>query len=711
MSKQLERFSPTFLFIIPLVLTLWWRPFLADSAYASLAHASQAQPLLSPHTLTAPLPLWTILLGLINHVWFPALLSACGWAIAGWQFKQGLQRCPNYQSLALLGALLLVLSPVQFNTLGLPLGWVLALALWLTTERSRPIWQGVSGLLLLLFIWPDWSLAVLGLFWLAWQAKKGWGWIFAAAASLIILGLRGPYLHLSLWADFQTAFSRLLYESQLYWIAIPLFLLGIGTLIKQADRQDSLWLWLAWLPAALMTDPLLGQAVLVVVLTWLVVLGFQQTILVVQQQTLFTIAKPSATILTIAIGVTLTIALSMSLVMRYRLQPWAHLQAEEAVVTWFEQQELKPQTLAGSSRLGWLLNSVNVAWEKGETVGDYGMMLVATHPEWVVSEPTLAWQQLTNSNWFQDWYEIAYITSNFERPLTVWHKNGPLADTLPTYPINVVTPLNLSITGYRYSPLILEPGGTVTVALIMRADGPVTPFNTIINVTNPIEGIPYAQIDVVTPDNISNDWWQKGQTLSVERSLTVVPEIPIGAYPINLVLRKTIGLDPLTIYRDGDNNPLDQVLLGYVAVPWIGEPSGELLHAKFADGIQLYSALVEGAATPGGQLTITLYWQTEQTPTQNYNIFVHLVDSAGNLVAGSDGVPFGGRYPTRGWHPGTTIPHEHHLNIPADLPAGIYSLRTGVYLPESGERLPVTNKEGEQPADRALLWQTLTIGE
>ncbi|WP_420644598.1 hypothetical protein [Candidatus Leptofilum sp.] len=713
MLKSLERFLPALILVLSLLLAFMWRPLLTDAAYGLLGYATQVQNMQSvslTNLVTSPplSPLWALVLALVNNAWLAALLGAAGWTAASLQFRQVLTSL-EYPWLATLGALLLVLNPIQFSSLGLPLGWLLALAFRVVSERSRPLWHNLLSFLFMFLIWPDWSLVVLALGWVVRRHPKRWVWLLAAASSVTIVLFRSSELAWPTWGDWVAVNGRIFYESQLYWVAVPLLLWGLITIFKQPTAHTPLWLWLAWAALALLTDPLLGQAVLAVAAIWLVLLGLQEAIEWQQRQTILTIAVPADKILTAAVGSLLVAAFTMSLFMRYRLRPWQQHQAEAEIATWFTAQKIDPQTIAGSNHLGWLLNSQSVTWAEEETVGGYGMVLAAAQPEWIVSEPTLAWQQLSNSNWFKSWYDAVYETTNEERPLTLWQKSGPLDDRIPIQPIAVTTPLNLAVTGYRYDPLIMEPGGTLTVSLIMEATGSVAPFNTVINITHPAEGTPYAQVDVIAPDNISADWWQAGQSLSLERSLTVVPEIPVGAYPVTLILRETIGSEPLALYRDGDTNPLDRIVLGYVAIPWSGEPSGTVLNAAFDDGIRLYSANLEGRVSPGEQLLVTLFWQTEQTPTQNYTVFVHLVDEAGNWVAGSDSVPFNGRYPTQGWHPGSTIPHEHHLDLPPDLPPGTYFLQTGVYLPATGERLLVTTEAGEQPPNRGLLLQTFEI--
>jgi len=97
-----------------------------------------------------------------------------------------------------------------------------------------------------------------------------------------------------------------------------------------------------------------------------------------------------------------------------------------------------------------------------------------------------------------------------------------------------------------------------------------------------------------------------------------------------------------------------------------------------------YDAPVE-TVKPGEIVTISLYWQPVQDLSVNYTSFVHLVNSAGEGVTQSDRRPGGDFYPSSYWQPGETLRDQHTLVLPADLPAGTYRLRVGMYYqPEPG---------------------------
>jgi len=96
-----------------------------------------------------------------------------------------------------------------------------------------------------------------------------------------------------------------------------------------------------------------------------------------------------------------------------------------------------------------------------------------------------------------------------------------------------------------------------------------------------------------------------------------------------------------------------------------------------------------GPLRPGDSLQVTAIWQPLATFEQDYKIFAHLVDAAGNVLAQFDGYPQNGAYPTSTWSPGELIEDTYTVTVPAAAPPGPYRLYIGLYNEATQERLPV----------------------
>jgi hypothetical protein len=95
---------------------------------------------------------------------------------------------------------------------------------------------------------------------------------------------------------------------------------------------------------------------------------------------------------------------------------------------------------------------------------------------------------------------------------------------------------------------------------------------------------------------------------------------------------------------------------------------------------------------PAGPLTLTLVWQGLSEMEVSYRVFVHLLDTQGQIVAQSDAEPAQWARPTTGWAPGEYVIDRHVLQVPQGA-EGPLTLRVGLYEAESGERLPVNGTD------------------
>ncbi len=113
---------------------------------------------------------------------------------------------------------------------------------------------------------------------------------------------------------------------------------------------------------------------------------------------------------------------------------------------------------------------------------------------------------------------------------------------------------------------------------------------------------------------------------------------------------------------------------------------------------------------PGKKIVLILYWRPTDSapPPYDYSIFVHLLDPDGNCVAGWDGQPLQGQYPTRFWRPGESLLDYWVFFLPEGTPPGPVALRVGIYDPISLERLPVTI-DGQPAGDGVIIEDRITV--
>ena len=117
--------------------------------------------------------------------------------------------------------------------------------------------------------------------------------------------------------------------------------------------------------------------------------------------------------------------------------------------------------------------------------------------------------------------------------------------------------------------------------------------------------------------------------------------------------------------------------------------------------------LMEESAQPGESLPFHLYWQATGATKTNYQVFNHLLDAEGNLVAQADGPPLPDPLLRRGtsdWDDLEEIIYsrEYVLSLPEDLAPGEYLLVTGFYQSDTGQRMFT-------PTGEDVLWVTWIV--
>jgi hypothetical protein len=149
--------------------------------------------------------------------------------------------------------------------------------------------------------------------------------------------------------------------------------------------------------------------------------------------------------------------------------------------------------------------------------------------------------------------------------------------------------------------------------------------------------------------------------------------------------------------------------LRYESTGFVAEPAQNQTFADFDSQIALIGYdLPDGRLAPGSNLHLNLYWKAQQPLAINYQVFVHLLDADGAVVAQSDKLN-PGEFPTRRWSVDKYVRDAHHLRLPPELPAGSYRLTTGLYVLSEGWRLPRHELVGQPVADHFLL-RTFQVG-
>jgi 4-amino-4-deoxy-L-arabinose transferase-like glycosyltransferase len=267
-------------------------------------------------------------------------------------------------------------------------------------------------------------------------------------------------------------------------------------------------------------------------------------------------------------------------------------------------------------------------------------------------------------------------------------------------PANGSLPAGLALLGFDLPSRTLAPGDTLLVTSYWQAQGRL-PADYRLRVALEAAAAPDGSAIAASEDLLGGaafptSAWQPGDALRAWNDLVAPATAPGGQYRL-----------VLSLWANGA--PSGQVTLGEITVAgrphqYIAPAVGHALRAQFGSQIALYGyGLDTTDSRAGGTLKLTLYWQALGPGQRSYTVFVHLLNSAGQVVAQKDSAPGEGSLPTSGWVPGEFITDPYTLALPENLPAGSYQVEFGMYDPASGARLPVTQADGQPAGDRVLL--------
>jgi hypothetical protein len=240
---------------------------------------------------------------------------------------------------------------------------------------------------------------------------------------------------------------------------------------------------------------------------------------------------------------------------------------------------------------------------------------------------------------------------------------------------------SILLGGYTTPEQPVQPGDTVDLSLYLQNRSAI---DDNLNVLVRLVGVDGSEL-------LRDEGWPWGSPTSIWALEDVWPDghqlaIPETAQPGYYAI-EVVFYNPADLELFGE-----PAVIGHLAVgnpDFLNDESAPL--ARFGSDIALLQAeLPEGPLQPGDRTSVRLVWRGDQRSETDYTIFVHLLDTNGNLVAQVDTPPLGGFYPTSAWLPGMPVADELELMLPADLPAGRYQVSVGMYDPVDQQRLFAT---------------------
>lgn len=178
--------------------------------------------------------------------------------------------------------------------------------------------------------------------------------------------------------------------------------------------------------------------------------------------------------------------------------------------------------------------------------------------------------------------------------------------------------------------------------------------------------------------------WQPQQPYRANYRLPLPATLTSGEYGLALRL---VDLDTQTTLIDQLLSPLTIEAREHLFdAPALAQPVG----VDFGDTIRLTSFAFSSPTSTTADNTeavVKMQWQALTEIDESYKIFLHLLDSDGQIVAQIDTLPQQGNALTRSWLPDEIIEDDLSLIFPADSLSDDFRLIAGLYNEKTGERL------------------------
>jgi hypothetical protein len=255
--------------------------------------------------------------------------------------------------------------------------------------------------------------------------------------------------------------------------------------------------------------------------------------------------------------------------------------------------------------------------------------------------------------------------------------------------INRIYDESLRVVAYKFNPPQPEPGNNFEITLYWQ---PVKKISTPIRLTIQLadsRAIPLGRQDVDLL--VLTERWLPGAVISTQHEFTLPIELdtPLAGLLELKLHQAEIELPAIDMTTE---KPIDVTMAHFTIISPLKQPDMTPLEATWRNNIKLrgYHLPTENL-DPNQKLPVTVFFEATEPITDNYMVFVHLVDEHNQIISQNDSLPRAGAYPTQWWLPGLVIADTHLLQLPDNLPPGDYRLLVGLYQPEQMTRLLLTD--------------------
>jgi hypothetical protein len=262
------------------------------------------------------------------------------------------------------------------------------------------------------------------------------------------------------------------------------------------------------------------------------------------------------------------------------------------------------------------------------------------------------------------------------------------------------------LIGYALADNTVRPGDPLTVTLYWQALAPRVDRNSIfLHLVNSIGALSAQHDRSPSLGDIPTSHWKPGNVYADAHRLELneTAYAPDDAWVLVGLYRQDGSR--LSAHDARGNWLGDAVTLGSIQQsPRLGEWPNSV-RVNFGDKLALLGYDVNARVfRPGETISVTLYWQALGPLALDYNVFSHLADASGNVIAADDGLPYTQPRRTTRWTPGQVMHEVRSLKVPVGAPAELYGIELGIFDEIEG-RQPIVAPDGHYLSEQLDLVQ------
>lgn len=266
----------------------------------------------------------------------------------------------------------------------------------------------------------------------------------------------------------------------------------------------------------------------------------------------------------------------------------------------------------------------------------------------------------------------------------------------------------------RGAPPIARPGDRLTVRLYWRALRELSEdYHSFLHLVSH-ERQTLTAFDKIPGQEIARPrFWDQAYAESDTYPLTIPMNASSGLYYPRTGFYDYDDLERFLIEMNSETEDALNLAPIKIIAPQKANPQRPL-RANYGDFARLLGYTMTPETTklqPGSSITLTLFYEGLKPAEQAYTQFFQLYAPELGMAAQIDQPPLRGGNPTNTWQPGEVITEQVVLSVNRDAPPGEYTLNTGMYDPEDGERVILTDDQGAPLMDRQISLARIQVSK